>query len=226
MRLQNLPRVHIAIAVVVGALVGAAVGALVHSWNSTTVLTAILVAITGYYALQARQTVQAMVQQSSEMRLQREEMIHQREQADQVRRNERSWAAADRALQALDIQTDEPPFGPLDLDRDSAGRTWPKLKRQLPFISDAEVRERTSICAEVLRVSTWREDQFAPGSVGYAAVVMRYVASVTRGTLESYIAEEPLPAWPTDFPQRTYGAAGWLIDSVKQNKLVTPPEVE
>lgn len=186
--------------VLVGGLVGGVVGSLiVIRTNPQTFLTAALVLITGFYAIQTHRTVT--------------EMKNSRTEAERLRRLEKSQLAAARVLAIL--------YSPLLDDWTSASDLDPKTCRELarqlrnegPLLLDKELRNRVRAAELVLFTTAFPESEFSPGDRGFAALIAKVLVRAVRSSVEAYLREEELPDW-RDLPPPV-GAQAWLIDVVR-----------
>lgn len=168
-----------------------------------TLLTLVLVLITGYYARQTRLTV--------------EEMRAARRAALESRRRDKSEAAAQRALDAArQIQYLVRQSGASRVDPAALAELSKVLDAEASLIDDDHVSKVVDTCSVLAFTASWSEEAIAREQVKSAGVVrlrLQGPLNALRRVLEDYVREREYNEsnWD-DLPERS-GAQAWLLRS-------------
>lgn len=159
------------------------------------ILTAALVALTGFYAIQTRATV-------LEMRRDRE-----------LEARERRWQRVDAAARALLVEFNT---ALIQSAEKGVSEFWenPELLRRLSNalhsitfeIDDEELRRRLSVCHMASQPATWGLRLVDRRASGY--LLFDLIQEVRR-SLQQYVRRDRLPDWPTRFPD-VGDAQNWI----------------
>lgn len=166
------------------------------------VVTALYVLLTYQLVQQARRDHEVALATLDEMRASREQELS-------VRRRDRSEAAALRALDAIQRSDIRAGRGEPENVKLACPELHVALEAEAPFIADDEVASRVDACQEAARVFAWPADQFKGYDHAMASIRIRQIVTVTRSTLEAYVAGRALPDWH-DLPRRRE-AMNWML---------------
>jgi hypothetical protein len=167
------------------------------------IATAVLVAITAYYAKQTRDLASAARQAADVQTAQR--------------RRERAEAAAIAVLAVVR----EKPFwtsaGDEALDRQEAKRVWLACDAQMPLLDDREIKRRISALGDVAFTAGWPDDALAREGTdrGSVTIKLRQAAQASRWSLEAFLNGDALPSWE-ELPEQPE-ALVWTVRPLGQD---------
>lgn len=175
---------------------------------SVLVVTALYVGFTYQLVRQARSDHSVALAALAEMRLAREQELT-------IRQRDRSESAALRALGAIRRSNIRSGRGEPEQVKIACPELHAALEAEVPFVSDEEVARRLDACQESARVFGWPAEQFRGYNHALASIRIREIVTVTRSSLEAFVAGRALPDW-RDLPERA-SAMTWILG---------PPEEE
>jgi hypothetical protein len=161
------------------------------------IATAVLVAITAYYAIETHGLASAARQAAEVQTAQR--------------RRERAEAAAIAVLEVVR----EKPFwtsaGDEELNRQEAKGIWLACDAQVPLLDDREIKRRILSLKDIAFTAGWPDDALAREGTdrGSVTVKLRQAAEASRWSLEAFLNGDALPSWE-ELPEPT-GALAWIV---------------
>jgi hypothetical protein len=171
--------VALAFATVSGAVVGFVAGRFTEDLDALELLTAVLVVVTIYYALQTRAMVVAMRDQQAEMST----------QADRV-----------RAQPAIEDWIERSSDFSRDAERPQALRFARNIRDRRALVSDHELLDRLEVAQ--LALQTYGGDGSARDT-GSSAMVVKILVGGLQDSLMAAVRGWPLPPLPSRWLERT-----------------------